>query len=168
MAVLFLILVMSFRYEIHLPFFKIRPSVPPPISTTSISTEAIQESIATNNSVEGVLHHHSCQQRTLTLGRICSQVETIERIQDSSDDYPENSLSPFVIEELSGSSFCSQEQVVTETNTSLVIPKTSEDAPEEGEKMPKVLEKCVQTEHLTILTTTTSIGETSSEIEQSL
>lgn len=57
-AVLFLILVLAFGYEVHLPFFKIRPSVSSQ-SPTLPSTEALRDSTR-ENAIADV--HSQCKQ----------------------------------------------------------------------------------------------------------
>lgn len=99
--VVFLILVMSFRYEIHLPLFKIRPS--PPVSIPR--SGAIQD-LMDGSATGDATHQHLHRERCILTRQSYSQVQAIEeRVQAPVEDDAEFSpvsMSPAVIKELGG------------------------------------------------------------------
>ena len=156
LAVLFLILVMSFRYEIHLPFFKIRPTASPqPIATLKEldhkdpdasllplckePNAAILQRERSRRSIQPV--EETAQENSEEIFAPSTHIEELRGILDTRRERTSNE--PLIAEELS------QERTCSEITTAKECPKEdcddmaaqstcTEDAKEVPDIQPKI------------------------------
>lgn len=124
---------MNFRYEIHLPMFKLRPSP----SVAIPSSGAIQELMHVSR-IADVTDQLAYHERRISAQQNYAQVQVVEeRVQAPVEDCPENAtLPPVIIEELVGRIPCIH--TYSETITSMIMPdvlpvKCSQDSEEKLE-----------------------------------
>ncbi|XP_057377105.1 chloride channel CLIC-like protein 1 [Daphnia carinata] len=102
LVVLFLLLVMTFRYEVHLPLFKIRPSQP-----VSIPRSGAIQDVMDASAIGDAVDRHLRIERSILTRQSHSQVQAVEeRVQNPVEDTAESStvsLPPAVIHKLGGS-----------------------------------------------------------------